>query len=47
MKGGDFSVEELPKEERDVVERLGGKIITVGFLPGRSTTALLEKIARL
>ena len=47
VKGGDFSVEELPKEERDVVERLGGKIITVGFLPGRSTTALLEKIARL
>ena len=47
VKGGDFSVEQLPKEERDVVAGLGGKIVTIGFVPGKSTTALLEKIARI
>jgi glycerol-3-phosphate cytidylyltransferase len=46
-KGGDFSVEELPKEERDIVAGFGGRIITVGFVPGKSTTALAEKISRL
>src|SRR5439155_14439536 len=47
VKGGDFSLEQLPKEERDVVAGLGGKIVTIGFVPGKSTTALLEKIARI
>ncbi len=47
VKGGDFEVEQLPKEERDVVAQSGGKIVTLGFVPGKSTTALLEKIARL
>src|SRR6266513_2551843 len=47
VKGGDFSVEQLPKEERDVVAGLGGKIVTIGFVPGKATTALLEKIARI
>jgi len=47
VKGGDFTVEELPREERDVVAGFGGKIVTVGFVPGKSTTALLEKIAKL
>jgi bifunctional ADP-heptose synthase (sugar kinase/adenylyltransferase) len=47
VKGGDFTVEELPREERDVVASFGGKIVTIGFVPGKSTTALLEKVARL
>ena len=47
VKGGDFSVEQLPKEERDIVASCGGKIITIGFVPGKSTTALLDKSARL
>ena len=47
VKGGDFSVEELPKEERDIVTSFGGKIVTIGFVPGKSTTALLEKISNL
>ena len=46
-KGGDFSLEQLPKEERDIVTSFGGEIVTIGLVPGRSTTALLEKIARL
>jgi rfaE bifunctional protein nucleotidyltransferase chain/domain len=47
VKGGDFTVDQLPPEERAVVERAGGKIITLAYVPGKSTTALLEKIARL
>src|SRR5213592_5096074 len=47
VKGGDFTVEQLPKEERDIVASCGGKIITIGFVPGKSTTALLDKSARL
>jgi rfaE bifunctional protein nucleotidyltransferase chain/domain len=44
VKGGDFTVEQLPKEERDMVASFGGKIVTIGFVPGKSTTALQEKI---
>jgi len=47
VKGGDFTVEELPKEERDIVAAFGGKIVTIGFVPGKSTTALQEKISNL
>ena len=47
VKGGDFTVEQLPKEERDIVAGFGGKIVTLGFVPGKSTTALQEKISRL
>ena len=47
VKGGDFSVEELPTEERDIVTSFGGKIVTIGFVPGKSTTALQEKISNL
>jgi len=30
-----------------VVERGGGKIVVAPFVPGKSTTALLEKISQL
>jgi len=46
VKGGDFTVEQLPQEERETVAGAGGKIVTIGFVPGKSTTALLEKISR-
>src|ERR1041385_6054571 len=39
VKGGDLSVDQLPEEERDAVARSGGRIVTIGFVPGRSTTA--------
>jgi rfaE bifunctional protein nucleotidyltransferase chain/domain len=47
VKGGDFTVDELPREERDVVAAVGGRIVTIGFVPGKSTTALVEKISSL
>jgi bifunctional ADP-heptose synthase (sugar kinase/adenylyltransferase) len=44
VKGGDFAVADLPAEERAVVEQAGGRILTLGLVPGRSTTRLLERL---
>ena len=44
VKGGDYSLETLDKEEREVVERYGGRVVILPFLPGKSTTATIEKI---
>ena len=46
-KGGDYTLETINQEERQVVELSGGKIVIIPFVPGKSTTALLETIARL
>jgi rfaE bifunctional protein nucleotidyltransferase chain/domain len=47
VKGGDYTLDTLNQEERRTVEQAGGKIVIIPFVPGRSTTALLQKIARL
>jgi D-glycero-beta-D-manno-heptose 1-phosphate adenylyltransferase len=47
VKGGDYTLETLNKEERRIVEEAGGKIFLLPFVPGKSTTALLERISRL
>jgi D-glycero-beta-D-manno-heptose 1-phosphate adenylyltransferase len=47
VKGGDYTLESLNQDERRAVESSGGKIKIVPFVPGKSTTALLEKISRL
>ena len=47
VKGGDYTLETLNQDERRAVESAGGKIVIVPFVPGRSTTALLEKISKL
>ena len=47
VKGGDYTLETLNQEERHAVESAGGKIILVPFVPGKSTTGLLEKISKL
>jgi len=46
-KGGDYTLETLNQEERRAVEQAGGKIVIIPFVPGKSTTALLQKIAKL
>ena len=46
-KGGDYTLETLNQEERGIVEQAGGKIALIPFVPGKSTTSLLEKISRL
>ena len=47
VKGGDYTLETLDQDERCAVEQAGGKIVIIPFVPGKSTTALLEKISRL
>lgn len=47
VKGGDYTLDTLNQDERRAVEQAGGKIVIVPFVPGKSTTALLEKISRL
>ncbi len=46
IKGGDYTLETLNQEERRTVENTGGKIVIIPFVPGKSTTSLLEKISR-
>ena len=47
VKGGDYALETLDQDERRAVESAGGRIVFIPFVPGKSTTAILAKIARL
>jgi rfaE bifunctional protein nucleotidyltransferase chain/domain len=47
VKGGDYTLETLNQDERRAVEQAGGKIALIPFVPGKSTTAILQKISRL
>ena len=47
VKGGDYTLDTLNQDERRAVESAGGKIVLIPFVPGKSTTKLLEKISRL
>ena len=46
VKGGDYTIETLDQEERRVVEKHGGRILLLPFIPGHSTTELAQKITR-
>ena len=41
VKGADYEASELP--ETAVMRRLGGRVVTVPFVAGRSTTSLIER----
>ena len=47
VKGGDYTLETLNRDERRTVEQAGGRIVLIPFVPGKSTTALLKKLMRL
>ena len=47
VKGGDYTLETLDQDERRAVESNGGRIIIIPFVPGKSTTRLLEQISKL
>lgn len=47
VKGGDYTLDTLNRDERRAVETAGGKIKIIPFVAGKSTTALLEQISRL
>jgi rfaE bifunctional protein nucleotidyltransferase chain/domain len=47
VKGGDYTLDTLNQQERRIIEACGGKIRIIPFVPGKSTTGLLKKIAEL
>jgi len=47
VKGGDYTLETLNQDERRAIESVGGRVVIVPFVAGKSTTGLLEKITRL
>lgn len=42
VKGGDYNAEDLP--EYSTVKSYGGKVVILPYLPGKSTTGIIEKI---
>jgi len=47
VKGGDYTIETINQDERRLLEKLGVKIVILPVVPGKSTTAILEKISKL
>ena len=45
VKGGDYTPDTLDQDERRVVEAGGGRIVIIPFVPGKSTTGLLQKMS--
>ncbi|AVQ11091.1 Bifunctional protein RfaE, domain II [Leptospira santarosai] len=45
VKGGDYKVEDLP--ETPIIREFGGKVEILPFVPGKSTSLLIEKILKL
>ncbi len=43
VKGSDWSINEIVG--KDIVEAAGGKVQTIDFVPNRSTTNIIQKIA--
>jgi len=46
-KGGDYTLETVHPAERALVERTGGQIALVAWVPGRSSSAILEQTRAL
>jgi bifunctional ADP-heptose synthase (sugar kinase/adenylyltransferase) len=42
-KGGDFTIESLDASERTALQEIGAEIRLLSLVPGKSTTAILEK----
>ncbi|NQU17028.1 MAG: D-glycero-beta-D-manno-heptose 1-phosphate adenylyltransferase [Candidatus Saganbacteria bacterium] len=44
VKGGDYKIKDLP--ETNLIKSLGGKVVIIPPVEGRSTTNIIEKIRR-
>ena len=44
VKGGDWPIEKIIG--RDIVEARGGKVVSVGYIEGASTTGIIDKIIK-
>jgi rfaE bifunctional protein nucleotidyltransferase chain/domain len=43
-KGGDYTIDTINQDERRLLEQLGIKIVILPAVPGKSTSALLQKM---
>lgn len=46
VKGGDYTLDTLDQTERRTVEATGGRIVILPLVPGKSTTSLIDKMAK-
>ncbi len=46
VKGGDYTLDTLNQEERQFVEKQGGRIVFIPFITGKSTTRILQEITQ-
>ncbi len=44
VKGGDYTLESLDREEVDALKKAGAEIKTLPLVPGKSTTRLIERM---
>ena len=44
VKGGDYTLDTVIQDERRLIEEGGGKIVLLAHVPGKSTTAVLQKV---
>ena len=44
VKGGDYTIDTINQEERRLVEALGGRVVVLGGVPGKSTTEILRRL---
>jgi rfaE bifunctional protein nucleotidyltransferase chain/domain len=46
VKGGDYTLDTINQEERRLVESLGGRVVVLGGVPGRSTSNLVRRLGK-
>ena len=44
VKGGDYTIDTLDQDERRTVETAGGRIVIIPFVPGKSTTNIINRM---
>jgi D-glycero-beta-D-manno-heptose 1-phosphate adenylyltransferase len=44
VKGGDYTIDTINQDERRLLDKLGVQIVILPVVPGKSTTALLQRM---
>ncbi|MAY06460.1 MAG: ADP-heptose synthase [Verrucomicrobiales bacterium] len=46
VKGGDYSLDELPEEERQIISKIGAELKVLGLVSGKSSSDIADRITR-
>ncbi len=46
VKGGDYSLDELPEEERQLISKIGAELKVLGLVSGKSSSDIADRIIR-